>query len=74
MSHDGRRIRFGLWYDFRNPPQWSQCANRLYREILDQIVLGEANGFDDVWLSEHHFIATGENRASPREVLPWHVG
>ena len=31
----------------------------LYQEILDQIVWGENNGFDDVWLSEHHFIEDG---------------
>ena len=54
-----RRLRFGLWYDFRNPPQWRQSPDRLYREILDQIVWGENNGFDDVWLSEHHFIEDG---------------
>src|ERR1700739_803076 len=54
-----RKIRFGLWYDFRNPPQWRQSSDRLYREILDQIVWGENNGFDDVWLSEHHFIEDG---------------
>ena len=59
MSHDGRRIRFGLWYDFRNPPQWRQPSDRLYREILDQIAWSEDNGFDDVWLSEHHFIEDG---------------
>src|SRR5438309_7750901 len=53
MSDDRHRLRFGLWYDFRNPPQWRQSPNRLYREILDQIVWGENNGFDDVWLSEH---------------------
>jgi len=59
MSHDTRKIRFGLWYDFRNPAQWRQPADRLYREILDQIAWGENNGFDDVWLSEHHFIEDG---------------
>ena len=59
MSEDSRRIRFGLWYDFRNPPQWRQSSDRLYREILDQIAWGENNGFDDVWLSEHHFIEDG---------------
>jgi probable F420-dependent oxidoreductase len=53
---DNRKLRFGLWYDFRNPPQWRQPSDRLYQEILDQIVWGENNGFDDVWLSEHHFI------------------
>jgi hypothetical protein len=54
MSQETRKIRFGLWYDFRNPAQWRQPADRLYREILDQIAWGENNGFDDVWLSEHH--------------------
>jgi len=59
MSQDSRKIRFGLWYDFRNPTQWRQSSYRLYREILDQIAWGENNGFDDVWLSEHHFIEDG---------------
>jgi alkanesulfonate monooxygenase SsuD/methylene tetrahydromethanopterin reductase-like flavin-dependent oxidoreductase (luciferase family) len=59
MSDDSRKIRFGLWYDFRNPAQWRQPADRLYCEILDQIAWGENNGFDDVWLSEHHFIEDG---------------
>jgi hypothetical protein len=59
MSDDSRKIRFGLWYDFRNPAQWRQPADRLYREILDQIAWGENNGYDDVWLSEHHFIEDG---------------
>ena len=59
MSQDRGNVRFGLWYDFRNPPQWRQSSDRLYGEILDQIVWGENNGFDDVWLSEHHFIEDG---------------
>jgi alkanesulfonate monooxygenase SsuD/methylene tetrahydromethanopterin reductase-like flavin-dependent oxidoreductase (luciferase family) len=59
MSQDSRKVRFGLWYDFRNPPQWRQSSDRLYREILEQIVWGENHGFDDVWLSEHHFIEDG---------------
>jgi alkanesulfonate monooxygenase SsuD/methylene tetrahydromethanopterin reductase-like flavin-dependent oxidoreductase (luciferase family) len=59
MSHVSQKIRFGLWYDFRNPAKWRQPADRLYREILDQIAWGENNGFDDVWLSEHHFIEDG---------------
>jgi len=35
---------------------FSAGTDRFYREILDQIVWGENNGFDDVWLSEHRFI------------------
>jgi hypothetical protein len=59
MTEGNRKIRFGLWYDFRNPPQWRQPSDRLYREILDQIAWAENHGFDDVWLSEHHFIEDG---------------
>src|SRR5215510_10996997 len=53
------KLRFGLWYDFRNPPAWKQPYDQLYGEIFDQIVWGEQHGFDDVWLSEHHFIEDG---------------
>jgi alkanesulfonate monooxygenase SsuD/methylene tetrahydromethanopterin reductase-like flavin-dependent oxidoreductase (luciferase family) len=58
--------RFGLWYDFRNPSHWHRSSDRLYREIFDQIAWGEDNGFDDIWLSEHHFIEDGY----PPSILP----
>jgi alkanesulfonate monooxygenase SsuD/methylene tetrahydromethanopterin reductase-like flavin-dependent oxidoreductase (luciferase family) len=48
-----------LWYDFRNPPQWRQDPAELYEGIVSQIERAEALGWDDVWLSEHHFIADG---------------
>ena len=49
-------LRFGLWYDFRNPPAWKQDGTELYRAILDQCVRAEELGWDDIWLSEHHFL------------------
>ena len=33
MSQETRKIRFGLWYDFRNPTQWRQPADRLVRQV-----------------------------------------
>ncbi|MEQ9618966.1 MAG: LLM class flavin-dependent oxidoreductase [Deltaproteobacteria bacterium] len=54
-----RNLRFGLWYDFRNPPQWRRPYEKVYSEILDQIAWAEDIGFDDVWLSEHHFTEDG---------------
>jgi len=53
------KLRFGLWYDFRNPTPWRRPFDQLYSEIFDQIVWGEQHGFDDIWLSEHHFIDDG---------------
>ena len=29
MGQDSRKVRFGLWYDFQNPPQWRQPSDRL---------------------------------------------
>ena len=64
MSENGNpKIRFGMWYDFRNPPAWKRPYDQLYNEIIDQIVWGEENGFDDIWLSEHHFIEDGYSPA-----------
>ncbi|MGH8011879.1 MAG: LLM class flavin-dependent oxidoreductase [Candidatus Binataceae bacterium] len=59
MNADKRPVRFGLWYDFRNPPQWRRPYDQLYGEILDQVAWADNHGFDDVWLSEHHFIEDG---------------
>jgi alkanesulfonate monooxygenase SsuD/methylene tetrahydromethanopterin reductase-like flavin-dependent oxidoreductase (luciferase family) len=52
-------VRFGLWYDFRNPGPSAPAFEDLYASILDQIVAGEALGFDSVWLTEHHFCEDG---------------
>lgn len=54
-----RKVRFGLWYDFRNPPPSTLSFEDLYRENLRQIVWAESLGFDSVWLTEHHFVADG---------------
>jgi alkanesulfonate monooxygenase SsuD/methylene tetrahydromethanopterin reductase-like flavin-dependent oxidoreductase (luciferase family) len=53
------KLRFGLWYDFRNPPAWKRPYDQLYGEIFEQIAWAEQHGFEDIWLSEHHFIEDG---------------
>ena len=52
-------VKFGLWYDFRNPRQWRRPYDLLYAEILEQIAWAENRGFEYVWLSEHHFSDDG---------------
>jgi len=57
-----RHVRFGLWYDFRNPdsPGGRALSNEaLYRANLEQIVWAEELGFESVWLTEHHFCDDG---------------
>jgi len=38
-------MNFGIWHDFRNPPEWHVPYDRLYRENLEQIELAEELGF-----------------------------
>jgi probable F420-dependent oxidoreductase len=53
------KIRFGLWLDFRNPPQWRRPYPELYAQTIEQVVWAESQGFESAWLSEHHFAADG---------------
>ena len=55
----GAPLKFGLWYSFRNPSQWQMDYAALYRQHLDQIAWAENIGYDDVWLTEHHFCDDG---------------
>jgi alkanesulfonate monooxygenase SsuD/methylene tetrahydromethanopterin reductase-like flavin-dependent oxidoreductase (luciferase family) len=54
-----RTVNFGLWYDFRNPEPWRVPFGELYAGCLDQIEKAEGQGFDSVWLTEHHFCDDG---------------
>ena len=53
-------MRFGLLYDFRNPVGSPRSTPALYAQTLDQIATAESDwGFDDIWVTEHHFIDDG---------------
>ena len=54
-------MRFGFMEDFRNPVKWRRPFPAFYRQILDQIKRGEELGYDNVWLTEHHFTEDGYN-------------
>ena len=54
-----RSVNFGLWYDFRNPEPWRRPFSQYYAQTLDQIAHAETQGFDSVWLTEHHFCDDG---------------
>lgn len=54
-------MRFGFMEDFRNPVKWRRPSAELYSLLLDQIVRAEELGYDNVWLTEHHFTEDGYN-------------
>lgn len=54
-------LRFGLWYSLRNPQAWQVDYADLYAAHLRQIAWAETIGYDDVWLTEHHFCDDGHS-------------
>jgi alkanesulfonate monooxygenase SsuD/methylene tetrahydromethanopterin reductase-like flavin-dependent oxidoreductase (luciferase family) len=52
-------LRFGVAYDFRNPPDSGIPNPLLYAQVLEQVALADRLGFDLVWLTEHHFVDDG---------------
>ena len=52
-------LRFGVVYDFRNPPDSGIATPRLYAEILEQVAWLDQLGLDLVWFTEHHFVDDG---------------
>src|SRR5262245_4014539 len=50
-------LQFGLLWPFRNPD--SVAWDEFYRSQLDLVVESERMGFDEAWLTEHHFIDDG---------------
>jgi alkanesulfonate monooxygenase SsuD/methylene tetrahydromethanopterin reductase-like flavin-dependent oxidoreductase (luciferase family) len=52
-------LKFGLLWSFRNP-DWARVAwDDLYRSHLDLVVESEDLGYDEAWLTEHHFLDDG---------------
>src|SRR5512132_319985 len=50
-------MRFGTFYFFQAPP--GQRHADIIRRELEQIEWSEELGFDEIWLTEHHFIEYG---------------
>jgi alkanesulfonate monooxygenase SsuD/methylene tetrahydromethanopterin reductase-like flavin-dependent oxidoreductase (luciferase family) len=55
----GPPLRFGVAYDFRNPPGSGLRLADLYARTLAQIRRVDALGYDHVWITEHHFAEDG---------------
>jgi alkanesulfonate monooxygenase SsuD/methylene tetrahydromethanopterin reductase-like flavin-dependent oxidoreductase (luciferase family) len=52
-------LRFGILWSFRNPEFNRVPWTDLYRTHLDLIAESEAMGYDNAWLTEHHFVDDG---------------
>ena len=46
---NARKIRFGLWYDFRNPPGAGRSFEDFYGGVVEQVAWAEEPGLDSAW-------------------------
>ena len=56
-------MRVGTVVGFQNPAGWHRDWAALYAETLDFASLADGLGYDEVWLTEHHFADDGYSPA-----------
>ena len=62
-------MQFGLLYEMQRPFEGTEIDwNTLYKETLEQCVLADQMGFDNLWFVEHHFL-TGFSGSPCPEVM-----
>jgi alkanesulfonate monooxygenase SsuD/methylene tetrahydromethanopterin reductase-like flavin-dependent oxidoreductase (luciferase family) len=58
-----RNLNVGLLFPFRNPPAWRKPFADFYADQIAQTRLAEDLGYDEIWLTEHHFAEDGYSPA-----------
>lgn len=58
-----RNLNVGLLFPFRNPPAWRKPFAEFYADQLAQTRFAEDLGYDEIWLTEHHFAEDGYSPA-----------
>jgi alkanesulfonate monooxygenase SsuD/methylene tetrahydromethanopterin reductase-like flavin-dependent oxidoreductase (luciferase family) len=62
-------VKFALFYEIPVARPWTERAEHAaYRDVLEQVVLGDRAGFHSVWTVEHHFLEEFSHCSNP-EVL-----
>jgi alkanesulfonate monooxygenase SsuD/methylene tetrahydromethanopterin reductase-like flavin-dependent oxidoreductase (luciferase family) len=63
-------MRFGIFYEISIPRPWGPETEReVYDRCIEQAVLADELGFDNVWAVEHHFLAEYSHCPSPEIFL-----
>ena len=49
-------MKFGMFYEIQVPKPWHEDSEfDIYQQVLDQVQLADAVGYDSFWTVEHHF-------------------
>src|SRR6516165_11530002 len=63
-------MNFGIFYEISVPRPWDrETEKRVYDNCLEQVVLADELGFDQVWAVEHHFLEEYSHCSAPELFL-----
>ena len=63
-------MKFGIFYEISVPRPWDREAEKqVYDNALEQVVLADQLGFDQVWAVEHHFLEEYSHCSAPEIFL-----
>jgi len=63
-------MKFGIFYEISVPRPWDrETEKRVYDNCLEQVVLADQLGFDQVWAVEHHFLEEYSHCSAPEIFL-----
>ena len=59
-------MRFGMLYEIQVPQPWhARSEYNAYHQVVEQVQLAEAVGFDSCWTVEHHFLREYSHCSTP---------
>jgi alkanesulfonate monooxygenase SsuD/methylene tetrahydromethanopterin reductase-like flavin-dependent oxidoreductase (luciferase family) len=63
-------MRFGIFYEHQLPKPWADGdEEKLLNDAIDQVVLADKLGLDNVWAVEHHFLDEYSHSSAPEVFL-----
>ena len=63
-------MRFGIFYEHQLPKPWKDGdEEKLLNDAIDQVVLADELGIDNVWAVEHHFLEEYSHSSAPEVFL-----
>ncbi len=63
-------MRFGIFYEHQLPKPWADGdEEKLLNDAIEQVVLADRLGLDNVWAVEHHFLDEYSHSSAPEVFL-----
>lgn len=63
-------MKFGIFFELSTPRPWTPASQaQVFNNSIEQAVLAESLGFDQLWAAEHHFLEEYSHDSAPEMFL-----